>query len=39
MAGFFDTLFGGGAEREAADKNRQALSGYSWRSGYRNADC
>ena len=28
MASFFDTLFGGGAEREAADKNRQALSGY-----------
>jgi hypothetical protein len=26
MAGFFDTLFGGGAEREAADKNR-ALTG------------
>lgn len=28
MAGFFDTLFGGGAEREAADKNRQALATY-----------
>lgn len=28
MAGFFDTLFGGGAEREAADKNRTELSGY-----------
>jgi hypothetical protein len=26
MAGFFDTMFGGGAEREAADKNR-ALAG------------
>jgi len=28
MAGFFDTLFGGGAEREAADKNRAATAGY-----------
>lgn len=28
MAGFFDTLFGGGAEREAADRNRQALATY-----------
>jgi hypothetical protein len=28
MAGFFDTLFGGGAEREAADKNRAALAQY-----------
>ena len=28
MASFFDTLFGGASEREAADKNRQALSGY-----------
>lgn len=28
MASFFSTLFGGGAEREAADKNRQALATY-----------
>ena len=28
MASFFDTLFSGGAEKDAADKNRQALSGY-----------
>ena len=28
MAGFFDTLFGGGAEREAADRNRQVLAQY-----------
>ncbi len=28
MASFFDTLFGGGAEREAADKNRQAIATY-----------
>jgi hypothetical protein len=28
MAGFFDTLFGGGAEKEAADKNRAALASY-----------
>jgi len=28
MASFFDTLFGGGAEREAAEKNRQALATY-----------
>ncbi len=28
MASFFDNLFGGGAEREAADKNRQALATY-----------
>ena len=28
MAGFFDTLFGGGAEREAADRNRQAIAQY-----------
>ena len=28
MAGFFDTLFGGGAEQEAADKNRQLLATY-----------
>jgi hypothetical protein len=28
MAGFFDTLFGGGAEKEAADKNRAALGVY-----------
>ena len=28
MASFFDTLFGGGAEREAADRNRQALATY-----------
>lgn len=28
MAGFFDTLFGGGAEREAADKNRALYSDY-----------
>ena len=28
MASFFSTLFGGGAEKEAADRNRAALSGY-----------
>jgi hypothetical protein len=28
MAGFFDTLFGGGAEREAAERNRQLTSQY-----------
>jgi len=28
MAGFFDTLFGGGAEKEAAEKNRQLYSDY-----------
>ena len=28
MAGFFDTLFGGGAEKEAADKNKAALAAY-----------
>jgi hypothetical protein len=28
MAGFFDTLFGGGAEKEAADANRQQLGIY-----------
>lgn len=28
MASFFDTLFGGGAEREAADKNRALYSDY-----------
>lgn len=28
MAGFLDTLFGGGAEREAAEKNRQLASQY-----------
>src|SRR6187431_3046651 len=28
MAGFFDTLFGGGAEKEAADKNRALLAQY-----------
>lgn len=28
MAGFFDTLFGGGAEREAAEKNRAATALY-----------
>src|SRR3954462_542190 len=28
MASFFDTLFGGGAEREAADKNRALLAQY-----------
>ncbi len=28
MAGFLDTLFGGGAEQEAADKNRQLLAAY-----------
>lgn len=28
MAGFFDSLFGGGNEREAADKNRAELAGY-----------
>lgn len=29
MASFFDTLFGGGAEREAAERNRQALADYT----------
>jgi hypothetical protein len=29
MAGFFDTLFGGGAQEEAAAKNAQALKDYS----------
>jgi len=29
MAGFFDTLFGGGAEKEAADKDRAALGQYN----------
>jgi hypothetical protein len=28
MAGFFDTLFGGGAEREAAEKNRALAAQY-----------
>ena len=28
MAGFFDTLFGGGAEKEAAEKNRQLYADY-----------
>jgi hypothetical protein len=28
MAGFFDTMFGGGAEREAAEKNRALASQY-----------
>ena len=28
MAGFFSTLFGGGAEREAADRNRQLYGQY-----------
>jgi hypothetical protein len=28
MAGFFDTLFGGGAEREAAEKNRALATQY-----------
>jgi hypothetical protein len=28
MAGFFDTLFGGGAEREAAERNRALTSQY-----------
>jgi len=28
MAGFFDTLFSGGAEREAAERNRQLTSQY-----------
>lgn len=28
MAGFFDTLFGGGAEKEAADKNRALYAQY-----------
>jgi hypothetical protein len=28
MANFFDTLFGGGAEREAAERNRAALGQY-----------
>jgi len=28
MAGFFDTLFGGGAEKEAAEKNRALYSQY-----------
>lgn len=32
MAGFFDTLFGGGAEREAADRNRAALAQYQGNS-------
>jgi len=35
MAGFFETLFGGGAEKEAADKNRQLYSTYgTLGSGY-----
>lgn len=29
MASFFDTLFNGGAEREAAERNRQALAQYT----------
>src|SRR5262245_53839554 len=29
MASFFSTLFGGGAEREAADRNRQAYGLYN----------
>src|SRR3954464_15613016 len=29
MAGFFDTLFGGGAEKEAAEKNRAQLGTYN----------
>jgi len=29
MAGFFDTLFGGGAEAEAADKNRGLYGAYN----------
>ena len=33
MAGFFDTLFGGGAEREAADKDRAALAQYQTQAG------
>jgi hypothetical protein len=28
MAGFFDTLFGGGAEKEAAEKNRALFNDY-----------
>ena len=28
MAGFFDTLFGGGAERDAAEKNRALYADY-----------
>lgn len=28
MAGFFDTLFGGGAEKEAAEKNKQLYAQY-----------
>ena len=28
MASYFDTLFGGGAEREAAERNRAALGQY-----------
>ena len=28
MAGFFDTLFGGGAEREAAERNRALTAQY-----------
>lgn len=35
MAGFFDTLFSGGAEREAADKNRALYGDYQSKgSGY-----
>lgn len=35
MAGFFDTLFGGGAEKEAAEKNRALYSDYrSTGTGY-----
>lgn len=37
MAGFFDTLFGGGAEREAADKNRALYNQYQGQgTGYLN---
>lgn len=37
MAGFFDTLFGGGAEKEAADKNRALYQQYQTQgTGYLN---
>jgi hypothetical protein len=32
MPGFFDTLFGGGAEKEAAEKNRQLAQQYQQQS-------
>lgn len=38
MAGFLDTLFGGGAEKEAADKNRQLYNTYQTQgTDYLNA--